>query len=414
MTLPEKTVIVLGAGAIGVCSALMLQQRGYTVTLIDRKVPASETSAGNAGIIGASAAVPLNNPTLWRELIALLSSDSAALSLNWQYVATQLPWLVRFFAHTAMASTKQRTQALFQLIVRSQTLHQLWAQNCGIREQVRESGWLKCYRSEKSFARAATEHALWRELGLDYDVLDSKQLTDKAPYLQPVFTSGIYMHDTLSAVDPKVLVRAYADWFIADGGIFIQAEIKSLEFNKSGWSVSLDNGETHSAKTAVVSLGPWSKNFLKPLNINLPMAYERGSHRNFTVTSDTLNIPLSDVDGGYMAVMQKDTLRVTTGVYFADLTAHHSTAQLDTAENYLRKSITGIGHAVGDDWFGTRPTMADSLPLIGPTKHPDLWLATAHQHIGLTTAPSTGELIADWISGNEPPHKNFSPARFDI
>ena len=92
-----KTVVVLGAGAIGVCSALMLQQRGYAVVLIDRKLPASETSGGNAGIIGDSAAVPFNNPGLRRELGHLLFGKSAALRYDWHYVSARMPWLVRFF-----------------------------------------------------------------------------------------------------------------------------------------------------------------------------------------------------------------------------------------------------------------------------------------------------------------------------
>ena len=160
--------------------------------------------------------------------------------------------------------------------------------------------------------------------------------------------------------------------------------------------------------------GPWSKDFLKTLGINLPMAYERGSHRNFAVSGETINIPLADIDGGYIAIMQKDTLRVTSGVYFADRRVRHSTEQLDIAERYLRECVAGIGDVVGNDWFGARPTMSDSLPVIGPTKQDGLWLATAHQHIGLTTAPATGEIIAEWLSGNKPMLTEFTPARFGI
>ena len=120
----------------------MLQQRGYAVVLIDRKLPASETSGGNAGIIGDSAAVPFNNPGLRRELGHLLFGKSAALRYDWHYVSARMPWLVRFFVHTNAASAKHRTLLLHQLICRSQTLHRRWMTTCRLAEQLRKSGGL--------------------------------------------------------------------------------------------------------------------------------------------------------------------------------------------------------------------------------------------------------------------------------
>ena len=156
-----KTVVVLGAGAIGVCSALMLQQRGYAVVLIDRKLPASETSGGNAGIIGDSAAVPFNNPGLRRELGHLLFGKSAALRYDWHYVSARMPWLVRFFVHTNAASAKHRTLLLHQLICRSQTLHRRWMTTCRLPNNCAKAVWLKCYRGENGWANACDERTLW-------------------------------------------------------------------------------------------------------------------------------------------------------------------------------------------------------------------------------------------------------------
>ena len=36
---------------VGTCTALHLQQRGFDVTLVDRRSPGQETSMGNAGLI---------------------------------------------------------------------------------------------------------------------------------------------------------------------------------------------------------------------------------------------------------------------------------------------------------------------------------------------------------------------------
>ena len=48
--MPE-TVTIVGAGIVGICCALSLQERGSKVRLIDRGAPGQETSFGNAGVI---------------------------------------------------------------------------------------------------------------------------------------------------------------------------------------------------------------------------------------------------------------------------------------------------------------------------------------------------------------------------
>ena len=70
---------------------------------------------------------------------------------------------------------------------------------------------------------------------------------------------------------------------------------------------------------------------------------------------------------------------------------------------------------VGDIWRGSRPTLPDSLPMIGPApRHAGLWLAFGNQHIGFTTGPATGAAIAAMIGGAPPPYDvtPFAPGRY--
>ena len=115
---------------------------------------------------------------------------------------------------------------------------------CRLAEQLRKSGWLKCYRGENGWANACDERTLWDDLGIRYEVLDARQLSEKSSALRPVFVRGVYLPDALSVLNPQIMIRAYADWFIAEGGRFIQADITALQADKQGWKVSLQNNET--------------------------------------------------------------------------------------------------------------------------------------------------------------------------
>src|SRR5260370_37253578 len=91
-----------------------------------------------------------------------------------------------------------------------------------------------------------------------------------------------------------------------------------------------------------------------------------------------------------------------------------SFAQVDQGVPVARSGVE-FGEAVGEPWRGARPTLPDSLPMIGAAPwHSGLWLAFGNQHIGFTTGPATGAAIAAMISGTPPPFNAspFSPGRY--
>jgi D-amino-acid dehydrogenase len=107
-------------------------------------------------------------------------------------------------------------------------------------------------------------------------------------------------------------------------------------------------------------------------------------------------------------------IRVTSGVELTSRDAPSSFAQLDAVVPAAR-SVVEFGEAVGEPWRGARPTLPDSLPMIGPApRHSGLWLSFGHQHIGFTTGPATGVAIAAMIGGERPPFDvgPFSPSRY--
>jgi len=200
----------------------------------------------------------------------------------------------------------------------------------------------------------------------------------------------------------------------SNGGEVRQSDIKAIEAKDNGWRVVLGDGEI-AARHVVVALGPWSADILAPLGYRVPLAVERGYHQEFTPNpARSLQRPIHDADGNFLMTPMENGIRVTSGVELTDRDAPSSFAQLDMVVP-LARGVVEFGSAVAEPWRGARPTLPDSLPMIGRApRHQGLWLAFGNQHIGFTTGPATGSAIAAMIAGEAPSFDvaAFSPGRY--
>jgi D-amino-acid dehydrogenase len=406
-------VIVLGAGIVGVSAAYAARQRGLSVILVDRREPGSETSYGNAGILSSGSISPLNNPSLWKALPKYLTNRHAALRWNPAWAIQNIDWIVRFLANATPSRIKPRAAALHGLIGASLKLHREWIVKADVAQRIRETGWLKAWRSDAVDA-AKAEHALLAEFGIESRLLDRQAISALEPSILPVYKVGLLHTQTASVDSPGAVVKAYARMFAGSGGEIRQSDITAIVPDGDGWRVALADGAI-SARHVVVALGPWSADLLRPLGYRVPMAYERGYHREFKPNpARSLLRPIHDAEGSFLMTSMENGIRVTSGVELTARDAPSSFAQLDQVVP-LARGVVEFGDAVGEPWRGARPTLPDSLPMIGPApRHPGLWLAFGNQHIGFTTGPATGAAIAAMIGGAAPPFdvSAFSPGRY--
>ena len=413
--MPQQTidVVVLGAGIVGVSAAYAARERGMSVVLVDRREPGSETSYGNAGIISRGSITPLNNPSLWKSLPKYLSNRHAALRWNLLWAAQNAGWVVRFLAECSASRLEPRRAALNGLIGASARLHREWIVKSGAGHRLRETGSLKAWRSD-AVAAAKQEQALLAEYGIASQLLDRQAISAIEPDIVPVYKVGLLHSDTASVDSPDAVVKAYARMFAGAGGGIRQADVTAIVPAGDGWRVMLSSGEI-SARHVVVALGPWSADLVRPLGYRVPLATERGYHREFKPNPGrSLRRPIYDIDGAFFVTPMERGIRVSSGVELTDRDAPSSFAQIEQVVP-LAREVVEFGEPVGDVWRGARPTLPDSLPMIGPTpRHPGLWLAFGNQHIGFTTGPATGAAIAAMIAGTPPPYDvtAFLPRRY--
>lgn len=406
-------VIVLGAGMVGVATANAARQRGLSVILVDRREPGSETSYGNAGILSSGSIFPLNMPSLWSKLPTYLTNRHPALRWNPAWALRNARWVAGFLKNASATKTQPRATALRGLIAASLKVHREWIVKAGAPQRIRETGWLKAWRSDAAAAARADQAAL-AAFGIKSELLDRQAISALEPGILPVYSVGLLHSETASVDSPGEVVKAYAQMFAATGGTIRRADIRSIAPDGEGWRVTLSDGDLR-ARNVVVALGPWSKDLLQPLGYRVPLGFERGYHQHFSPNpARPLSRPIHDSDNGFLMSPMEQGIRVTTGVELTDRDAPSSLAQLDAVVP-LARSVVEFGEAVGEPWRGSRPTLPDSLPMIGPApRHRRLWLAFGHQHIGFTTGAGTGLAIAAMISSAAPPFDvaAFSPQRY--
>jgi D-amino-acid dehydrogenase len=409
----KTDVVVLGAGIVGVSAAFAVRQRGLSVVLVDRREPGSETSYGNAGVLSSGSISPLNNPSLWSALPKYLTNRNAALRWNIGWAMRNPDWVIRFLANATESRLRPRATALHGLIGASLKLHREWIVKAGAAARIRETGWLKAWRSD-AVAAAKAEQALLAEYGIESRLLDRQDISALEPSIVPVYKVGLLHTQTASVDSPGNVVKAYAKMLAGSGGEVRQSEIKAITPDGDGWRVLLADGAI-SARHVVVALGPWSSDILRPLGYRVPLAFERGYHREYTPNpARVLQRPIHDSDGAFLMTPMENGIRVTSGVELTDRDAPSSFAQIDAVEPMAR-GVVEFGAAVGDTWRGSRPTLPDSLPMIGAApRHSNLWLAFGNQHIGFTTGPATGAAIAAMIGGVPPSFDvtAFAPSRY--
>ena len=110
---------------------------------------------------------------------------------------------------------------------------------------------------------------------------------------------------------------------------------------------------------------------------------------------------------------QEDGLRLAGTAEFAALDAKPDFRRAKVLLKQAAHYLDGLKTEGATEWMGQRPAMPDSLPVISSSPgHPNVYYAFGHGHYGLTQGPTTGRIIADMVTGDEPPI-DISAFRFD-
>jgi D-amino-acid dehydrogenase len=412
-----KNAIVLGAGIVGVSTAIHLQRRGWQVTLIDRKEPGNETSFGNAGLIQREGVMPYGFPQQLGLLLRYALNNRIDAHYHLKALPSQLAFLARYWWNSNPKRHEMITKAYAPLIENSITEHKDLIEASHAEALIRRDGWMKIFRTEAKRDEAFVEAALWKDqFGVSYESLNSADIARLEPNITGDFVGGLRWVDPWSVLDPHALTRAYRSYFESLGGRFVTGDAASLGPAGSGWKIMTSEGSLE-ADDVVLALGPWAAVATRRLGYSFPLGVKRGYHMHYGVQGNAvLNNWTLDSERGYFLAPMNKGVRLTTGAEFATLDAPKTPVQLDRAEAVAR-TIFPLGERLDPEpWMGARPCTPDMMPIIGKApRHQGLWFAFGHAHHGLTLGPVTGRVLAELMTGEAPfiDISAYSPSRFN-
>ena len=408
-------VIVIGAGVVGLSAALMAQDRGFSVTVVDRAGPAAGASAGNAGAFAFTDILPLASPGILRKAPGWLLDPLGPLSVPPAYALKIAPWMYRFWRACAPGAVAASTAAQTALMDLSKAELEPFLAATGTLPMLAKRGNLQVYEGEAEFRASLPGWQARRDHGIEFQHMTAAEMAKVQPGLAPRFTHGTFTPGWYSIADPKLYTLALADRFRARGGEIIPAEVMALRTPNHGVEVICAGAPPLQADHVVLAAGAHSHRIARSLNDRIPLETERGYNTTLPVNALDLRCQVTFGGHGFVISRLSSGIRVGGAVELGGLTLppnyKRSAAMLAKAKAFLPDLKT----EGGVQWMGFRPSLPDSLPAIGHARTTRRVIyAFGHGHLGLTQSSGTARLVADLLTGSAPAIDltPFSPQRF--
>lgn len=408
-------VIVVGAGVVGLSTAIAAQERGLSVRVLDREGPAAGASAGNAGAFAFTDILPLASPGILRQAPKWLLDPLGPLTVPPAYALRIAPWMFRFWRACSPDRVAHSTTAQTALMDLSKAELEPFLARTGTQAMLRKAGNLQVYEGEAELNASLPGWKAREAHGIAFRHLTAAEMADIQPGLSPRFTHGTFTPGWYSIADPKLYTLALAEYFVAAGGAIDIAEASGLRPVDGGVEVLTADGGIRRAGRAVLAAGAFSHRLARTIGETIPLETERGY--NTTLPPDAFDLRTQVTFGGHGFVVSRLStgIRVGGAVELGGLDLppnfRRSEAMLTKAERFL----PGLKTTGGVQWMGFRPSLPDSLPVIGRAQGaPRVVYAFGHGHLGLTQSAGTARLVADLLTDQAPAIDlaPFSPQRF--
>ncbi len=398
-----RTVLVIGAGIVGVCTALYLQREGFKVTLIDRNDPGEAASFGNSGSLGTASVPPIGMPGTLAKVPKMLFDPLHALVLPWWYLPRSWRWFLHFSRNSRRDRVEVLAEARQRLLSHTYEAFDPLFKDAGAEDLMQRVGRLEIYESEASFADASYGFELRRRHGVPMREMNGDEMREMEPDLGPGAVRGMLYTAVSHTVSPLRLTQVLFNHFIASGGTFLKEAVTGFDIGPDGPRQVLTDAGGHKVDLVVLAAGVWSRELARQLGTRVLMESERGYHSVIPDPGVNLKLAVVAADRNVAITPMEDGLRLGTMAEFCGVDGR---ADYERAER-IYKTATGILPGLktegGTRWHGPRPSTPDSVPVIGRSPHhPSVLFAFGHGHLGLTMAAFTGQLIVDLAVGREP------------
>ncbi|KAF0116017.1 MAG: D-amino-acid dehydrogenase [Rhodobacteraceae bacterium] len=412
VTRETTDIAVIGAGVIGLTIALELVDHGHEVVLVDPGQPGMGASYGNAGTIAGYATSPVGTPEVLRSLPSLLFSRRSPLAIRHRALPTLAPWLLRFLWQSLPAQSERNARALAALLADAADLWDdlaLRVQGAGV---LQRRGCLYLYESPQAFTAAWTELDQRRRLGVEVDLVGPDQLAELEPNLPPGLGGAAFFTGATFLDDPGRMMGLIAA-AVLEKARHIPTRAERLERRPDGVVIEGPGLHLH-ARRVVIAAGAHSRDLALQAGDRIPLDTERGYHVEWDMAEPLLTRPACPTARGFYFCPMAGRLRVAGTVELGGLTLPPSPHRIARLVEGARAFFPDLGPP-DRNWMGFRPSIPDSLPVIGPSRGgAEVIHAFGHGHLGVTLAPITARMVSAMLDGHAAGlnPKPYLPTRF--
>lgn len=407
-------LIVTGAGIVGMSTALCAQKDGLKTVICDPALPGSGTTYGSACTIATYACIPVNSPSIFMSLPHLLTSRDSPLSFNLWHGLKNPRWMLSFLNNCRPSRVKHISHALGQFLAHADEGIDPLIAEAQAQDLIVRNDCLYVWSSRSGYEGAKDGNAVRASHGVKFDELTPNDVRQLEPNLQQPIHRGLRFKGARHITNPQELVRRMQRRFEALGGVYMPHSVDHCRADNTGVTACFSDGTQIRGGRLALTAGAHSGQLRGTGAEHLPLGTERGYHILYRDYGKLISRPVGWAEAGFYATPMAHGLRIAGTVEINAIEAAFNARCTD----YLKqKSIEMFGPlGLPDDlWMGHRPTLPDSLPVIGYSKTSKrIIYAFGHQHIGLTLGGVTGRIVTDLAQGRKS-HcdiSSFIPQRF--
>jgi D-amino-acid dehydrogenase len=349
----------------------------------------------------------MSMPGVIRNVPPWLFDPIGPLALRWSYLPALLPWLLRFIRAGTPEKVRAQARALCPLVGPTLEALKPLVNAAGAEDLVHRLGHLYVYRSAESLSKDRLAWELRRETGVEIDEFDADELRQLEPALSRDYVRGLLVRENGHTSNPLGLVERLLEHFLRSGGELVRARAHGFRLDGGRLAAIQSESGDFAADAAIVCAGAHSKPLAAALGDKVPLETERGYHLMIADPETMPRIPTADADGKFVATPMDTGLRFAGTVELAGLAAPPDWRRARILLEQGRKMLPGLATSHPEErismWMGHRPSLPDSLPVLGPSQASrDVIYAFGHGHVGMTAAPMTGKIVADLVAGRTP------------
>jgi D-amino-acid dehydrogenase len=406
--------VVVGGGIVGVATACALLDDGWEVTVLTPEAVGDGGAAiGSAGLFATQTVQPLGTPGIARRIPRMLIDPDAPLSIRLAYLPRLLPWFARFLRSSTGREVERLSHALADLLKEALTAYAPLLAAADAGDLVKQKGLVTVYRTAEQLAAARPEIALRERRGIPLQILSDAALRQMAPALAPDYKHGVFYPRCGHTGDPRALLLALWRSVESRGGRFVQDAARGFAASSRSVTAVMGDAATYPADAVVVAAGAWSGPLARSLGFDVPLDTERGYHVTLADPGIDLPVPLIAGDVRFAITPMRMGVRLAGTIEFAGLRAPPDPRRHRMLLRQGRACLPGLNIDKPSLWMGFRPSLPDSLPVIGRSPgHANAYFAFGHGHLGVTGAAITGRIVAALAAGRRPPI-DIEPFRID-